>query len=45
MGVDYSGCLKSKVGKDKLLGEAIQNKIKTIENVWNEAILRELLFF
>jgi hypothetical protein len=33
MGVDYSGCLKSKVGKDKLLREAIQNKIRDIENV------------
>jgi len=33
MGVDYSGCLKSKVGKDKLLGEAIQNKIVAVENV------------
>ena len=45
MGVDYSGCLKSKVGKDKLLTEAIQNKIAAVENVWNGAILRELLFF
>ena len=45
MGVDYSGCLKSKVGKDKLLSEPIQNKIRDIENVWNKAILKELLFF